>query len=82
MCPQCCKAPCSFIQIDHCKCSPPVHQAENDDGQGNDEHDHPKTDGNQLLCLGRTASVITDEEAAFPTIIGRAAADQKSAYQR
>lgn len=59
----------SFLKEEqHCRYSPPVDKAVDADGQGKDEHEYPKTDGDELLCFSRTASVTTDEEAAFPAV--------------
>lgn len=47
-------------------CLPLPKNAVNDDGQGEDEHGNPDADGNKLFQLMWSASVISDEEAAFP----------------
>lgn len=72
---------------EHGRLSPPLDNAVNDDDQGKDEHECPKTDGDELLQFSRTASVISEDEAAFAAERGWAAADHTgknlvSAFQR
>ena len=66
--------------------SPLVNETADDHGQEEDDHQCPKTDGNQLLHLQRTVSLITEEEAAGAAVRRCAAADQThkyvSAFQR
>lgn len=51
-----------------CRYPPLVDNAVNDDGQDKDKHDNPKTDGNQLLALKGTMSLINEEHAAEATV--------------
>lgn len=60
----------------HGRLSPLVDNAVNDDGQGNDEHESPKADGDELLQLRRAANVVREDEAAFAAVRGWAAADR------
>lgn len=62
--------------------SPLVDQAVDGDGQTDDKHHCPETDGSHLLHLqgGRWVNLIGEEHAALVAVCGRAAADQAEKY--
>lgn len=57
--------------------SPLVDTAEDDDGQGKDEHEDAHADGNHLVQVHLRASVVADEEAAVAAVRRRAAAEEQ-----